>query len=780
MYYNVALLSPPFATLTYAHPQWWPEEAKDIFVKGLRVAVPLGKSMRVAVVMGKAQHKLADNITIKPIAWPLELVPLLNISYMDMVEQLALRQYRTVGDILGHILPVGLRLNHVKLRYFDAGKAKVLNLKAICALPHDGQQSLACMLWSKQAEMLLPRQDASSTEMCVLQIDPPWPVRPLAKRQITILDYLLEKGSVSRRALKQALGQNIAPALTSLVQHKYVSLCQGQAEEDSLELLPPPSTSFELSNAQKNALKALQLGLDHSTAQSHLLFGVTGSGKTAVYLELAKYCHAQNKSIILLAPEVALALKLKRDASLALPHIPVYLYHGYQSPSKREHLFRTLAARSEPCVVVGTRSALFLPIVNLGAIVLDEEHDASYKQDEKLHYHAKEVAWFRISQQKGLLLLGSATPDIKTYYASKEKQLPTQTLIKRVGGGTLPKISLVDISNQAGSGGILAKASEQALQETIARGEQVVVLLNRRGYAPLMYCLACGKAAKCPHCEIGLTYHKAREKLICHYCGYNVDFPIVCSHCKGMHYLPMGDGTEKVAEYINNFTSKPVLRLDRDSTRREGRVEEILESFAREDSQVLVGTQMLSKGHHFPNVTLALVADADVGLNLPDYRAAERTFQLLVQSAGRAGRGNKPGSVLIQTRDTKHYCWQYIQNADFEGFYTDELARRAKRHYPPFVFLALIRMSFERNLAEGMKIIQEAGAELRHLGRDHDVIVLGPAPAPLALLRGRKRVHCLLKGKDWNSLRQVYALLLKKIDPHKIRVSLDLDPISML
>ncbi len=784
MYYNVALLSPPFATLTYVAPEWWPQSEKCFFTKGLRVVVPLGKSMRAAVIVSSDNTEPPKNIKIKSIAWPLERKVILDAGYMEMIEQLALRQYRTVGDILGHILPVGLRLNHVKLRYFVAGKAKILNLKSICTLPHKEQQELACMLLSGEAEMLLPRQDAASTEICVLEIDPPWPVRPLAKRQIAILDYLHEKGSTSRRTLSQALSgsssTSITSALTSLIKNKYVSLCQGHIEEDGLELLPPPALDFELSKAQAQALKALELGLNSENAQSHLLFGVTGSGKTAVYLELAKLCFAQNKSILLLAPEVALALKLKRDADLALPHMPVFLYHGYQNPAKREHLFRTLASFKEPCIVVGTRSALFLPISNLGTIVLDEEHDASYKQDEKLHYHAKEVAWFRISQQKGLLVLGSATPDIKTYYATKEKQLPVQLLANRVGGGTLPEINLVDIGNQSGSGNILAKASEQALIETLQRGEQAVILLNRRGYAPLMYCLQCGKVAKCPHCEIGLTYHKSREKLMCHYCGYNVDFPSICPHCKGLHYLPMGDGTEKVAEYVNNFTSKPVLRLDRDSTRREGRVEEILRSFAHGESQILVGTQMLSKGHHFPNVTLALVADADVGLNLPDYRAAERTFQLLLQSAGRAGRGNKPGAVLIQTRDIKHYCWQYIHNADYEGFYTDELARRAKRLYPPFVFLALIRISYARELEQGASMIEELGANLRKLGQEHDVIVLGPAPAPLALLRGKRRVHCLLKSKGWNSLRQVYALLLKKIDQQNIRVSLDLDPISML
>ncbi len=784
MYYSVALLTPPYATLTYAKPSWWPQGEGEFFAVGMRVVVPLGRSLRVAVIIDSSEDfQVPDGVSIKPLAWPLECEPTFDAAYMEMVQQLSLRQYRSAGNILGNVLPIGLRTTHVKMRHFYAGKPRIFALKAICSLPELEQIELANALLSGTGEMLLPRQDAGNTELCVLQVDPPWPVRPLAKRQIAILDFLQERGSVSRRQLGHALGDGTATALSSLVKHGHVALKAGDVDDEpeaGLELLPPPPLSFTLSKAQDAALKNFASALASGKAQSHLLFGVTGSGKTAVYLELAKMCMEQGKSILLLAPEVALALKLKRDAALALPHLPVFLYHGYQSPTKREQTFRQLAKRSEPCVVVGTRSSLFLPLPSLGAIVLDEEHDASYKQDEKLHYHAKEVAWFRIAQQKGLLVLGSATPDIKTFYAAKEKDLPTQTLDARVGGGTLPEIKLVNIAGQGGSANILAKESEAAIKDTLARGEQAVILLNRRGYAPLMYCLGCNEVARCPHCEIGLTYHKNRERLVCHYCGYNVVFPTICSNCKGMHYLPMGEGTEKLAEYINNFAKGQVLRLDRDSTRREGQTEAILESFAKGEAQILVGTQMLSKGHHFPNVTLALVADGDVGLNMPDYRAAERTFQLLVQSAGRAGRGTKPGTVLIQTRDTNHYCWKYIQDANFEGFYAEELQRRAKRNYPPFVFLALIRMSYEREFAEGPQFMQQIGSELRQLGREHGVTVLGPAPAPLSLLRGQRRFHCLLKGKDWNSIRQIYALATQKIDKNKVRFSLDLDPINMI
>lgn len=803
MYYSVALLSPPYTTLTYCCPDYLPE---DLLCAGMRVAVPLGKgALRVGMLLHGGREELTEQgkdeekgdgknvggkaFTVRPLFWPLERQALLSAEHMDMVGQLSLRQYSTPGNILGHVLPLGLRTTRVRLRYFDGAQPQMFSLKALGDLPLERKRELAQAFVAGQADMLEAQSKAAEGEQCVLACDPPWPVRPSALRQREVLEYLLEHGAVTRHTLVKALGAQGSAALSQLLKRGQVNIRpmdmdaeQDEAARANALLLPPPPAAFTLSEAQQAALQAFELGLDAGKAATHVLFGVTGSGKTAVYLELAKACLARGRSVLLLAPEVALALKLRRDAACALPHLPVYFFHGYQSPALRERTFRELALRREPCIVVGTRSALFLPIPHLGAVVLDEEHDASFKQDEGLSYQAKEVAWFRVAQNNALLVLGSATPDIKTFHAVEQGRLSVLRLPGRVGGGTLPEIQLVDISTLGGSESLLALESESVLKETLQRGEQAVVLLNRRGYAPLMYCLDCQTVARCPHCEIGLTYHKGRERLICHYCGYSVPFPSPCVKCKGLHYLPMGEGTEKLAESLSTLLSPQgkVLRLDRDSTRRPGRMEEILESFAKQEAQILVGTQMLSKGHHFPNVTLALVADGDLGLNLPDYRAAERTFQLLVQSAGRAGRGTKPGKVLIQTRDTRHYCWQYIQQADFEGFYADEIKRREKRLYPPFVHLALIRMSFAVDYAEGNGTIASLGTFMRTQGREMGLTVLGPAPAPLSVLRGRKRFHCLLKGHDWTKLRQLYAAVMQKFASQYIRISLDLDPVNML
>lgn len=794
---SIALFSPPYATLTYALPEEFPE---TFWRPGLRVAVPLGGganaagSLRAGMLLAPAQQEdLPQGVVCKTLAWPLESEPLVPPELLALAQDLSLRQGMSVGQALGHMLPQGLRSTRVRLRVLeDASRGgRTLKLREAAFAPQEERRRLAEALIRGSARLVPAGDDPADGERCLLRVEPPWPIRPAALRQRDVLDYLLEHGGVTRRRLLQALGRSAAPALTSLLAAGHVVLQHDDAmtdeEEVGLDLLPPAPAPYALNEDQRRALDDLVAAADADTAAARLLFGVTGSGKTAVYLALARHCLSRSKSVFLLAPEVALALKLHRDAACLLPDVPLFLSHGYQTPARRDAVFRRLAARREPCLVVGTRSALFLPVPNPGCVILDEEHDASYKQDEGMPYHAKEVAWFRMTHtgtgKGGLLVLGSATPDIQTFHAARQGALPLLRLPHRVGARALPEVELVDICGMAPAAeaeGLLAPRCEEALRETLARGEQAVVLLNRRGYAPLIYCLDCKATLKCPHCQIGLTYHKGRERLLCHYCGYSVPFPLPCPSCHGVNYLPMGEGTERLAERLSVLAGRPVLRLDRDSTRRPGRMEEILEAFARQESPILVGTQMLSKGHHFPLVTLAIVADGDLGLNLPDYRAAERSFQLLVQSAGRAGRGDRPGRVLIQTRDTGHYCWKYVPDADYEGFYEEEVARREKFSYPPFSRLALIRLSHDMQDAAGAAAVQALAAVLRREAGARRVRLLGPAPAPLAVLRGRRRYYCLLKGQDWTPLRQIYFAALAAPESRHLRIFLDLNPVNML
>ncbi len=869
---TVAVMSPPFAALSYSLPDWLPAEA---FAVGQRVAVPLGKGLRAGVIIelsesaadsaqepterasaaadGKSPTKRASakadderlqeaesaveetpnvppdarvkgaaaplrgvgqsptstnlassskplNFILKPILWPLEREPLLPAFYLDLAQQLALRQTESLGRILCGLLPAGLRVTQVSVRFFGEGKPRDVRLRELAGLPAEELGLLGKLWMTGRAEVGRGGRSALDTELCGLALDPPWPVRPAARAQIAMLEYLHERGEVTRRKLGDDLGKGAAATLALLAGRGVVRIrpADGPAAADDVlpAIAPPDAGGFCLTPRQQEVFEPLLEAVRAGRAETRLLFGITGSGKTAVYLELAREVLARGRSVLLLAPEVALALKLWGDAKAALPGARLHLFHGYLSATAREAMFRELAGAcsgagagsvsgpgagtgsgsgsktgaasgsgpgrgsgGEPRLVVGARSALLLPLDNVGLIILDEEHDSSFKQDEGFVYQAKEVAWYRAERQGALLLMGSATPDVKSYYAAREGKIPLHLLEERVGGGKLPEVRVVALSRQGAQGSPLAAESLEALQTVVERGEQAVIMLNRRGYAPLMYCLQCSTVARCPHCDIGLAYHKGRERLLCHYCGWSTPYPSPCSSCGGLNFLPMGEGTEKLEEVLGPLLppGAGILRLDRDSTRRAGRMEEILGAFARKEAAVLVGTQMLSKGHHFPDVTLAIVADADLGLNLPDYRAAERTFQLLLQSAGRAGRGEKPGSVIIQTRDPGHYCWEYVRRADYEGFYERELDLRRRRRYPPFVRLALIRISYAVDEAEGPELVAALGRHLRQRAREIGVTVLGPAPAPLPFLKGRSRWHCLVKGDDWQSLRALYG-----------------------
>ncbi len=792
----VELLAPPYSTLHYLLPTDVPVA---MWQEGLRVAVPLGARdmLRAGIITGyDCQTQLVpQGLELKTVLWPLEREPLVGGEYLEMVRQLAVRQMAPSGQILGMLLPAGLRSARVRLRVRDGNRPKTLRMRDVLGMDGVQRTSLADHWLQGRVEVLEPEADPAENDICHVTKDPPWPVRPAATRQTAVLEYLWEHGPASRKRVLQDLGSAVQAALLTLAERGFVHVgvqedarafscgCSIDTAYHSSALDNQP---FLLTSAQQQALDECRQAMESPKGEGRLLFGITGSGKTAVYLELARACLEHGRSVMLLAPEVALACKLYDDAQRRFPGLPVVLYHGYQSARQREQIFLDMAAASRSggtTLVIGTRSALFLPVFSLGAIVMDEEHDTSFKQDERFFYQAKEVAWFRMAQAAGVLVLGSATPDVKTFHAKCEGRIPGIVLEERVGGGTLPVVELMDIKNHAVADTILAPQTMARIKETVARGEQVVVLLNRRGYAPLMYCLDCKTVARCPECEIGLTYHKGRERLICHYCGYAVPFPSPCTQCKSMRYLPMGEGTEKMEETLAKLLphGKGILRLDRDSTRRPGRMEQILGAFAREEAQILVGTQMLSKGHHFPAVTLVVVADGDIGLNMPDYRATERTFQLLVQAAGRAGRGERPGSVLIQTRDTGHYCWDYVRRCDYEGFFVRELEARRRRRYPPFVKLALIRMSYPVDWVHGQKRVAELAASVRASGKELGVSVLGPAPAPLQVLRGRKRFQCLLKASDWQIIRRLFHAAKREVAASsKLRLGLDLDPVNML
>lgn len=805
----MALFTPPFAAWHYRLPDSPPASS---ITPGTRVGVPVGNALRAGMALpaDAAWDRVAgapveppEGLTLKPLLWPLERSPLLSAKHLDVLRQLALRQGLLVGQVLANILPAALRREDMRFELRGQGRRRWVPLKEFKTM--DAAQRLAMALAWEEGR-LLPHDEDRESLFCWVTADPPWPVRPAAVKQWKILERLWERGPTPRPVLLAALPQH-RDALDALTLRGLVAEGEqppGGGEEDdarpcpddgAIQPAPPALPDLPvlpvlpvLNGEQQAALAMLVEALRAGKGEARLLHGVTGSGKTTVYLALAREALAQGRSVLLLAPEVALACNLHAAARRAFPHLDVVLHHGYQTPARRARQFRETARREAaagPLLVVGTRSALFLPLPDLGCIVLDEEHDASFKQEDRLPYQAKEVAHAMAKVHGALLVLGSATPDVKSYHAATVGALPMASLTRRFGEAVLPEVSFLDIRGQAATDSLLHPQALEQVVETVSRGEQAIILLNRRGYAPAMCCRDCGHVLSCPHCQISFTYHKGRQRLLCHYCGESLAWPALCPQCGGVTIIPLGEGTEQMEEALTGRLRRlgGVLRLDRDATRRPGRLEEILHAFARKEASVLVGTQMLSKGHDFPDVTQVVVADADMGLNLPDFRAAERSFQLLMQVAGRAGRGSRKGRVTIQTRDPDHYCFQFLRRHDYLGFYQAEIERRRKWRYPPFVKLGLVRVSFPAEWDGQAEALARLAALAREAGREHGVQALGPAPAPLAMLQGRKRFQLLCKAEDWPRLRAFHAAIaapLRELGREQVRLSLDLDPLDML
>jgi primosomal protein N' (replication factor Y) len=533
---------------------------------------------------------------------------------------------------------------------------------------------------------------------------------------------------------------------------------------------------------QAAALAAITAALAAGQFAPFLLHGVTGSGKTEVYLRAIRQTMEAGRQALVLVPEIALTPQLvgRFRARFAADTAKLAVLHSGLSAGERYDAWRAVA-RGDIDIIIGARSAVFAPAARLGIIVIDEEHEASYKQGDGFRYNARDLALLRGQMTGATVLLGSATPALTTFYRARQGQTGYLELPERVMARALPDVTLIDLT-QKRPDGVLAEPLRLALEENLARGEQSLLLLNRRGFAPFLLCVDCGTTPRCPNCEITLTYYQQQHLLRCNYCDFARTPPDLCPTCQGAGLEPEGAGTERLAEELTTlFPLARIGRMDRDTTARKGSQQVLVERMERQQIDILVGTQMIAKGHDFPGVTLVGVVNADSALNFPDFRAAERTFTLLTQVAGRAGRGEKAGRVFIQTYAPEHYALSCAARHDYAGFYEQEAALRRELSYPPFGFLAncvLAGNDQQRVLEAAESLVdglhqQAAGLELE---------VLGPAPCPLARLRGKWRFQALLKAPGRGALRSLLARIgpLRKATPSGVSLTIDVDPVDML
>ena len=541
-----------------------------------------------------------------------------------------------------------------------------------------------------------------------------------------------------------------------------------------------------LTDAQAAAVESLAAALDEERGATFLLHGVTGSGKTEVYLRTIEHALGRGQGAIVLVPEIALTPQTVGWFRSRFGEVAV-LHSGMTDVQRRDAWLDVKSGRTR--VVVGARSAVFAPVANLGVIVIDEEHEPSFKQAETPRYHAREVAVERAKRLGAVCILGSATPSLETRHRAEVGEFQRLRLTARVHGGALPKVEIVDMRGErpppgAGNRGpvLFSHRLRQALAETLERGEQALLFRNRRGFAPTLWCRACGETAKCPRCDISLTFHRGIGRAVCHTCCEEMAPPKVCPSCTAPALRYLGLGSERVEDELKLLhPDARVRRMDSDTMLRREDYDEVLDAFGRGELDVLVGTQMIAKGLDFPRVTLVGIISADSSLHLPDFRAAERTFQLLVQVAGRAGRGDLAGRILIQTQTPEHPAIVRAARHDYEGFAAEEDRLRQELGYPPYG--RLVRVVFDDEDGERVRKVAQACADrLYELAPTEGFAVLGPAECPIAMLRGRHRTHLLLKAPArGSSLDRARECLIAFAEEHaRPRITLDVDPASLL
>jgi primosomal protein N' (replication factor Y) (superfamily II helicase) len=540
---------------------------------------------------------------------------------------------------------------------------------------------------------------------------------------------------------------------------------------------------FDFSSAQKFALARLREAVVAHKFSGMLLHGVTGSGKTAVYLAGMRSVLEAGRSAILLVPEIGLTPAVAADLHQIFGDEVAILHSALTDRERAEQWHRI--KRGEARMVVGTRSAVFAPVSDLALIIVDEEHDSSYKQEETPRYHARDVAVMRAKMADAVVVLGSATPSLESYFNAKKNKYALVELPDRVEQRPLPEVEIVDMRQEfqeTGHEQVISRKLATEIKDRLERKEQSMVLLNRRGYSPVVLCRTCGKKLECANCAIALTHHKREHKMVCHYCGYTAPVPKACVHCGSEYIYFLGTGSEKLEEFLHGmFLQARIARLDRDTVRGHEDFERTLSALNEGELDLLVGTQMIAKGHDIHGVTLVGVVGADAALGMPDFRAAERTFQLLTQVAGRAGRGQSPGKVILQTYFQDHYAVQYAARHDFAGFYEKELRFRSWMHYPPYSAIANVLVRSDK-LDEALRwsgIIGNWFDKTRHEG----VRVLGPAAAPIVRLKRDYRYHFVLKSPSREKLNATLRAMLAYATQQKIprtQVIVDVDALWLM
>jgi len=831
LFCDVALAVPLDMVFTYVIPPGMEP------VVGGRVLVPFRQQRLSGVVVDL--HDRPPQIKIKKVIEALDLSPVLDEQLLKLGKWIADYYLAPVGEVFRTMLPLSAEFKRsVAYRITDQGRM-ALHLAGMSGSPARSKRTPEEQLVEFRVLDYLAERDAVSAER----------LRGAARVSKALLAGMVRKKWIARedvsaardatRVVKVAvlLGAEASPPLDGRVARPHTSTAKklnenqriliealaaagGRVPVELLRGLEVPRTTlatlvrrglielvdeaqdfadsgvqlsklkprqspfeFEFSGAQKDALAKIGERVASRKFAGLLLHGITGSGKTAVYLACMRQVLDAGRSSILLVPEIGLTPAVAADLHQVFGDQVAILHSGLSDAERAEQWHRI--RRGEARVVAGTRSAVFAPVSDLALIIVDEEQDSSYKQEETPRYHARDVAVMRAKMAGAVVVLGSATPSLESYYNAKKNKYALVELPDRVEMRPLPEVEIVDMRQEfqeTGQEQVISCKLAEEIRERLEKKEQVMVLLNRRGYSPVVLCRTCGKTLQCKNCAVSMTHHKRERKMECHYCGHVEHIPEKCAHCGSEYVYFVGTGSEKLEELLHGmFPQARIGRLDRDTVRGREDFEQALNALNEGALDMLVGTQMIAKGHDIHGVTLVGVIGADMALGLPDFRAAERTFQLLTQVAGRAGRGQSPGKVVLQTYFQDHYAVQFAARHDFGGFYEKELQFRAWMHYPPYSAIANVLIRSEK-LDDALTWSGELGRwfeKTRHEG----IRVLGPAAAPITRLKRDYRYHFILKSPSREKMNALLRAMLAEAAARKIprtQLIVDVDAVWLM
>lgn len=742
--YAKILVDIPVEELDQSFDYRVPEKYRDIISIGQAVMVPFGPRKVTGFVIGLTDESEVEESKIREISRIIFTDTFFDEELLELFQWMSVYYKAKLINIIKTAVPAGVISGQLKKKTLRIVKLNTAKYKIEEYINNEGKKAY------KQVEvleiLLNSDRDYTATELA-----------RLAGTSTSTITRLVEKGLLKYE---------------EIVQERRPYLGEDIKRERPHEANP----------WQREVITRIKEQLDKATYGAFLLHGVTGSGKTEVYLQVIDYALQKSLGAIVLVPEISLTpLMVRRFYSRFGDQIAIL--HSYLSAGERYDEWRRLK-RGEARIAIGARSAVFAPVKNLGLIIIDEEHENTYKQGEYPYYHSREVALKRSKITGSTVILGSATPSLESYYLMRKGVFRLLELPERIKQKSLPPVELIDMREELrkGNTGIFSYQLQEAIRDALGRKEQALVFLNRRGYASFLFCRECGQAIKCKNCDITLTYHASIDKLRCHYCDFLMSRPASCPHCGGNYLREYGHGTERIEEELKElFPGAVIARMDLDTTGRKGAHQEILEKMERGEIDILVGTQMIAKGHDYPNIGVVGVISADTMLNIPDFRAAERTFQLLTQVAGRTGRGDKKGLVFIQTFNPEHYSIQAARNHDYLQFYQQEIENRKLFGYPPYTLLTniIVRGEVEQQVIEAAMALD---AFLQKYGK-LILEVLGPGEAPIGKLRNNYRWQIILKFRSYKErnfvLTRLREFLVEK-GRKEVVYNIDVDPLMML